>query len=85
MFTRSLLVVSLVLCFSSFANAAKGKRRRAVKNPQVLKFDGLNVNTRGGSPRDAFVSSKKRTDFGYFFDEKMSFDKKIKESLEAVR
>ncbi len=76
----TLLVISL-----SYAPITFAAKRPVDKNPQIISFDGLDVNSSKGSPRDAYVSTKKSADFEYFFNTKMSFKKKIIDSLERVR
>lgn len=68
-----------VLLMSSMAFASKKE------NAQVLDFEAMDVKTSKGSPKGAFVSSKKDKNFGYFFEAKMDFKAKVIESLETVR
>jgi len=74
-FTLSLMGLSL----------AQAKSSKTKANVQVLNFDGMNINNSKGSPRDSFSSTKEKADFDYFFKTKISFKKKVIESLEAVR
>jgi len=77
------VMISLIIALSSGAVFAKNK----IKNnkAQVLKFEGMSIKNSKGAPRDAFASSKEKTDFDYFFKTKVSFKKKVIESLEVVR
>jgi hypothetical protein len=70
---------------TTFQNQAFSKDSKVKSKAQVLKFDGMSINNSKGNPRDAFSSSKEKTDFDYFFKTKVSFKAKVVESLEAIR
>lgn len=77
---KCIITGSVFVLISSSSFAAKKS-----SNPQIINFDGIDVNTSKGSPRDAFISTKKKADFGYFFNTKMTFKEKIIDSIERVR
>lgn len=77
-------IIVCIVCLLS-VNTAFGKNAKSKDGVQVLNFDGMNINNSKGSPRDAFSSSKEKADFDYFFKTKVSFKKKVINSLEAVR
>lgn len=79
-----LIFISLnLLCAAQSFGASKASKSSG--KAQVLDFDGMDIKNSKGSPRDSFSSSKEKADFEYFFKTKISFKKKIIESLEAVR
>ena len=68
-----------------FTSPVFAKNSSKNQKAQVLNFDGMSIKNSKGAPRDAFASSKEKTDFEYFFKTKVSFKKKVIESLEVVR
>jgi len=76
------LVIALTIIFAvGSSSLAQSKSEKA----QVLDFKGMDIKNSKGSPRDAFSSAKEKADFEYFFKTKVSFKKKVIESLEVVR
>lgn len=69
----------IVILFAQTAFAAKNDKA------QHLDFDAMDVNSAKGAPGGSYVTSKKETDFKYFFETKIDFRKKILDSFETVR
>jgi len=75
------LTVFIMISGIALSSLAQSKSEKA----QVLDFKGMDIKNSKGSPRDAFSSAKEKADFEYFFKTKVSFKKKVIESLEVVR
>ena len=82
--TSVVLFMVLVVTQPSMADAAN-KKSKSNKKTQTLNFDGMDVNSAGGTPRSSLTSAAEKPDFDYFFDTDINFEEKIINSLESVR
>ena len=78
--TLTLIFLSLTVSFQSLA---ENKAKKA--KTQTLNFDGMDVSSAKGTPRSSMTSTSEKSDFDYFFDTDVNFEKKVINSLESVR
>ena len=83
--TSLLFLLVLAVSQPSMADAASKSKSKVNKKTQTLNFDGMDVNSAGGTPRSSLTSAAEKPDFDYFFDTDINFEEKIINSLESVR